>query len=123
MTGRSPLPARPPIYTAPSKRSDAFATHFLIAEESRIDYVYFNSLGGVSRGSMQPTETGFSFPDENYQAPDGTTRTMQSSWTIDGDRWQQNTREGDNLVWQVDYERRPLSDYPPLSRPGDGRRE
>jgi len=85
------------------------------AEENRIDYVYFNSLGGVSMGSLETIENGFAFPDETYQAPDGSMQTIHSTWTIEQDGWQQNAHEGDNLIWQVNYHRRPLADYPALS--------
>ncbi|WP_164117061.1 hypothetical protein [Sphingorhabdus sp. Alg239-R122] len=84
-------------------------------KEKRIEYVYFDSHGGVSRGWMKKTETGFSFPDETYLAANGMERIISSRWLVSVDKWVQTARENGRIVWQVTYERKPLSDYPELS--------
>ena len=46
----------------------------------RIDYVYWNSLGGVSRGSMIPRAGRLDFADETYTGADGRQLTMSTTW-------------------------------------------
>ena len=48
--------------------------------EHRIDYVYWNSLGGVSRGSMTPRPGLLDFGGETYTGADGRSLTMSTIW-------------------------------------------
>ena len=48
--------------------------------ERRIDYVYFNSLGGVSRGSMTPKPDVLDFGGETYTGADGARMTIATIW-------------------------------------------
>jgi hypothetical protein len=54
--------------------------------DRRIDYVYFNSLGGVSRGSMVPKPGLFDFGGETYTGADGTRITMSTEWRMIDER-------------------------------------
>ena len=47
----------------------------------RIEYVYWNSLGGVSRGSMVPKPDGsLDFGDQKHRRPDGSEMTIATEW-------------------------------------------
>jgi hypothetical protein len=46
----------------------------------RIDYVYWNSLGGVSRGSMEPKRDLFDFGGETYVGADGRRVSISTVW-------------------------------------------
>lgn len=79
----------------------------------RIQYTYWNTSGGISRGEMIPTETGFESPVETYDHPDGTHMKIASRWVITGpDTWEQISEEvsGDTpaRLWSVAYQRAPL---------------
>ena len=47
---------------------------------SRIDYTYWNSSGGVSRGSVAPRQGVLGFGDEVYLGPDGKETTVSTRW-------------------------------------------
>ncbi len=51
----------------------------------RVEFTYWNSLGGVSRGTMAPQPGGLDFGDETYTGPDGKTMTMSTMWKRVGD--------------------------------------
>lgn len=46
----------------------------------RIEYVYWNSLGGVSRGAMVPKPGLFDFGGETYEAAAGRTISISTEW-------------------------------------------
>ena len=48
--------------------------------EGAVTYTYWNSLGGVSRGTMRPRADGLDFGDESYRAPDGRSMTISTHW-------------------------------------------
>ena len=51
-----------------------------------VSYTYWNSLGGVSRGTMRPDGTArLDFGDERYRAPDGRQATIATAWRRTGD--------------------------------------
>lgn len=54
------------------------------SENSRISFVYWNSIGGVSRGSMSKSGDRISFPDESYIADDGSEVAVETYWVQDG---------------------------------------
>lgn len=50
------------------------------AGAKRVDYTYWNSSGGVSRGSMTPKEGALDFGDETYTGPDGRKTVISTMW-------------------------------------------
>jgi len=50
-----------------------------------IAFAYFNSIGGVSRGTMRAGEDGLNFGDEQYRGADGREITLSVSWRRAGD--------------------------------------
>jgi hypothetical protein len=52
----------------------------------RVAYVYWNSLGGVSRGTMVPKPGTLDFGGETYKGPDGRTITMSTVWRLVDER-------------------------------------
>ena len=53
-----------------------------------VTYTYWNSLGGVSRGTMRPDGTRLSFGDESYTDPQGRRITISTHWRRDGDAYE-----------------------------------
>ena len=49
-------------------------------EANRVDYTYWNSAGGVSRGSMVPKGDSLDFGNETYTGPDGRKTTISTRW-------------------------------------------
>jgi uncharacterized protein YndB with AHSA1/START domain len=45
-----------------------------------VAYTYWNSQGGVSRGTMKPAGDRLDFGDEAYKAPDGKTARIATHW-------------------------------------------
>ncbi len=65
--------------------------------EKRIDFVYWNSLGGVSRGSMTPRPDLFDFGGETYTGADGRQITMSTEWRkIDARTYEARTTSANN---------------------------
>ena len=51
-----------------------------------VTYTYWNSLGGVSRGTMRPAGDGrLDFGDESYTDPQGRRITISTHWRRDGE--------------------------------------
>ncbi|HEX8640378.1 MAG TPA: SRPBCC domain-containing protein [Allosphingosinicella sp.] len=50
-----------------------------------VSYTYWNSLGGVSRGTMRPEPDRLNFGDETYRGPDGRETTISTFWRRVGD--------------------------------------
>lgn len=50
------------------------------AETKRVDYTYWNSSGGVSRGTMAPKGDSLDFGDETYTGPDGRKTVISTIW-------------------------------------------
>ena len=55
-------------------------TYYWDSAARRIEYIYIENLGGVSRGSMQSTPEALVFPATQYVA-DGQTMTYRVRWT------------------------------------------
>jgi uncharacterized protein YndB with AHSA1/START domain len=53
--------------------------------ENLVTYTYWNSLGGVSRGSMRPEADRLSFGDETYRGADGREMSYSTHWRRVGD--------------------------------------
>jgi uncharacterized protein YndB with AHSA1/START domain len=51
---------------------------------AQVTYTYWNSLGGVSRGTMKPVGERLDFGDEAYTAPDGRTARIATHWRFRG---------------------------------------
>lgn len=61
-----------------------------------VAYTYWNSLGGVSRGTMRPAGDTLDFGDEAYTAPDGRSARISTFWRVAGpDRYEAVTRSAD----------------------------
>jgi uncharacterized protein YndB with AHSA1/START domain len=50
-----------------------------------VSYTYWNSLGGVSRGTMRPEPERLNFGDETYRGPDGREIRISTHWRRVGD--------------------------------------
>jgi len=48
--------------------------------DGRVAFTYWNSLGGVSRGTMRPGSDRLEFGDEAYAGPDGRRMTFSTHW-------------------------------------------
>lgn len=67
----------------------------------RVAYVYWNSLGGVSRGAMVPAPGRLDFGGETYKAPDGSETLISTYWRIVDDRtYEAVTTSGANPTGQ-----------------------
>jgi len=53
-----------------------------------VTYTYWNSSGGVSRGTMRPAEGRLEFGDETYTDPQGRRTTISTHWRIDGEGYE-----------------------------------
>jgi len=61
----------------------------------RVEYTYWNSSGGVSRGAMAPTAEGLDFSGETYTGPDGRKLTISTLWRrAGGDSYETVSRSG-----------------------------
>jgi hypothetical protein len=54
-------------------------------ESKRIEYVYWNSVGGVSRGAMTARPGMLDFGSEDHLRSDGTHVVLSTLWRRDGD--------------------------------------
>ena len=50
------------------------------AETKRVEYTYWNSLGGVSRGSMVPKSGALDFGDQTHVRSDGSKIVINTLW-------------------------------------------
>lgn len=50
------------------------------AKLGRVEYTYWNSLGGVSRGTMVPREVALDFGDQVYTGSDGKVTRIATTW-------------------------------------------
>ena len=50
-----------------------------------VSYTYWNSLGGVSRGTMRPLPDRLDFGNDSYRAPDGRRLSISTAWRRVGD--------------------------------------
>jgi uncharacterized protein YndB with AHSA1/START domain len=50
------------------------------AKVGHVTYTYWNSLGGVSRGTMKPAADRLDFGDEAYVGPDGRSARLATHW-------------------------------------------
>lgn len=55
------------------------------ARSKAVEYTYWNSLGGVSRGTMVAKADELDFGDESHTGPDGKTVTISTFWRKAGD--------------------------------------
>ena len=53
-----------------------------------VTYTYWNSLGGVSRGTMRPGEGRLDFGNESYTGPDGRQLTISTHWRLEDGAYQ-----------------------------------
>ena len=86
-------------------------------QSSEIGFVYWNSFGGVSTGTVAPSGDVFVFPDESYLGPGGETVTVTATWeniTPDGyDSLSVETdQDGTKRERRVRYEKRPFTTDP-----------
>lgn len=55
------------------------------ADGGTVTFTYWNSIGGVSRGTMRPEAERLNFGDETYRGPDGREMTISTHWRRVGD--------------------------------------
>lgn len=61
-----------------------------------VAFTYWNTLGGVSRGTMKPAGDRLDFGDEAYAAPDGKRARMATHWRrVGGDAYEAVTRSAE----------------------------
>ena len=60
-------------------------TFYSVEGPGAVAFTYFNSLGGVSRGTMRGEPGRLNFGDEVYRGADGQTMTLSVSWRQVGD--------------------------------------
>ena len=80
------------------------------SEAAEIQYVYWNSIGGVSQGAVRLDGERITFPNETYAGADGSQISVQTIWVPDGaNAYHSNVIERyDNdkvREWQVRYVR------------------
>ena len=65
-------------------------------EAKKVEFVYFNSLGGVSKGGMKPGVKEMIFDDESYVGQDGKTITFSTVWRRVGENSYEAVTKGAN---------------------------
>jgi hypothetical protein len=80
------------------------------AATKRIKYMYFNSIGGVSTGTVDAQGERLQFPSEEYKLGDGQVQTFRTSWDRDGTdgyiaRTEQQAPGKWVEVWKVHFSR------------------
>ena len=59
--------------------------YFWDSAASKIGFFYYENAGGISRGTVEPTADGLTFPATTYSAP-GEAMTYRVRWTRQGDQ-------------------------------------
>jgi hypothetical protein len=85
------------------------------ADNDRLRYVYWDTSGGMSEGTLSPTDDGWQADDETYTAPDGSVRAISNQWRVTSDdSWSQivsiMSAEGTVPLWTITYVRTPLKE-------------
>ena len=65
-------------------------------ELKKVEFVYFNSLGGVSKGGMKPGAEEMVFDDESYVGQDGKKISFSTIWRRVGDNSYETVTKGAN---------------------------
>lgn len=86
-------------------------TYYWDAAAKRVEYLYIENLGGISRGSMESTPSALVFPPAQYIA-DGESSTYRVRWTPIGDdayeAWSEaQTKDGWATMFKVKLKRVP----------------
>jgi hypothetical protein len=55
--------------------------YWLDPATKQISYIYFNSAGGVSKGTVEVQDARLQFPNEKYTGPDGQVQQYRTSWS------------------------------------------
>ena len=63
------------------------------AKLGQVEYTYWNSLGGVSRGTMTPKDGLLDFGNETYVGSDGKTITIATAWRPANDSYEVISRK------------------------------
>lgn len=66
-------------------RTYAGETFYSVDGAGGVEFTYYNSLGGVSRGTMRAGEGRLNFGNEEYRGPDGRRITISVFWRPLGD--------------------------------------
>lgn len=77
------------------------------ANTGAITYRYYNSLGGVSDGSVESVGNELHFPNESYENK-GQQIVYRTRWSLNKDEyqsnmWQQNQDKSWKKIWQMDF--------------------
>ncbi|HYJ31227.1 MAG TPA: SRPBCC domain-containing protein [Allosphingosinicella sp.] len=88
-----------------------------------VTYTYWNSSGGVSRGTMRPAAGRLDFGDETYTDPQGRRITLSTHWRRDGDAYLAATAspQAPSMNRTVRYARVDAPVAVATTRGGDGR--
>lgn len=83
------------------------------ASTRQLEYSYWASNGGMSRGVLIPSDGGFVSPEETFTSASGVTQTFITRWRIDGpNQWTQYSEtlkeQGSELKWEITYVRESL---------------
>ena len=73
------------VVTGDAEEYGGETVYYWDAAARQVQYIYFTSKGGVSRGSVQPDADALRFPEERYTGPRGTTEVYRSTWRASGD--------------------------------------
>ena len=65
-------------------------------QSNKVEFVYFNSLGGVSKGGMKPGPAEMVFDDETYVGQDGKKISFSTVWRRVGDNSYETVTKGAN---------------------------
>ncbi|NJO12449.1 MAG: hypothetical protein HC872_02145 [Gammaproteobacteria bacterium] len=70
-------------------------------QSGTIRYLYFNSDGGVSHGTLEPKADRLQFGDEEYTGPDGKVQRFRTVWQRRGaDTYVATTEQQNGEEWQ-----------------------
>ena len=84
---------------------------------NRVSYVYWNSYGGVSQGTMTQEQNAIRFPDESYTGTDGKSVTISTLWeNITADGYDsvsiEESSDGTKKERRVRYQRKDFMENP-----------
>ncbi len=88
------------------------SVYYVDPQSKRVTFMYFNSIGGVSTGTLDAQGTRLQFADEEYTGADGKKQKYRTVWEQKGsDGYVALTEReaGDKWVeaWRIEFRRTP----------------